>query len=143
MPFDQYPAMIHSFGVNEESGNISGIVDPGSLRTGRSRNVKRFKNAAELVEDVSSIGGVTVRRCAEVAGSLSEVVQAEELIERRAGKVHCQEITSHVFETVCSSCSVNEKAVGLENVIHENVIDADDLGLGRTRDVLVCKDPGG
>ena len=131
---DQKETVVDSFGIHEESANVSGIVDPRGLRTGRAGNVEQLENGAELVKDVSMIGAGAVCLCAVVAGSLAGVILAEELIERRAGKVHFQETTSLICETVGVSRGVNVEAGGLGTVI-----DGDDLSLGRTREVLVGK----
>jgi hypothetical protein len=80
------------------------------------------------------IGAGAVCLCAVVADSLAGVILAEELIERRTEKVHFQETTSQICETVRVSRGVNVEADSL--VI---VVDADDLGLGRVREVFVSK----
>src|SRR5260370_27206248 len=134
MPFHQYPPMIHPVGVNEESANIAGIVDPGSLRTGRAGNVEQLENRAELVKDVSKIGSGAVCLGAVVAGSLAVVILAEELIKGPARKINCHENTSAIYQTMGVSCGANVKASG-----RGIVVDSDDLSLGRTREVLVCK----
>ena len=131
---DQKETVIDSFGIHEKPANVSGIVNSCGLCTGRGGNVEQLENGAELVIDVSKIGAGAVCLCAVVTGSLSEVVLAEELIEWRAGIVHFQEMTSLICETVGIACGVNVKAGGLGIVI-----DGDDLGLGRTREVLVGK----
>src|ERR1700758_4134320 len=92
--------MIDSVGIHEGSANVSGIVDTCGLCTGRTRNFEQLKNAAVLVIEVSMIGAGAVCLCAVVSDSLAGVILAEELIERRTGKVHFQETTSQICETV-------------------------------------------
>lgn len=97
---DQKETVINSFGIHEESANVSRIIDPRSLRTGRGGNIEQFENGAEFVIDVSIIRASAVCLCAVVTGCLSEVVLAEELIEQRAGIVHFLEMTKLICETV-------------------------------------------
>ena len=125
---DQKETVIDSFGIHEEPANVSGIVDTCGLRTGRAGDIEQLENGAELVVDVRMIGAGTVRLGAVVAGSLAEVVLAEELIKGRARIADFQESTSGICETVGVSCGGNVKAGGLGIVV-----DGDDLGLGRTR----------
>src|SRR5260370_36587322 len=82
---NQKEAVINPVGINEESADLAGIVDPGGLCSGRTRNVEQFKNTTELVINVSMIGAGAVRLCAVVSGSLAEVVLAKRLFEGLAG----------------------------------------------------------
>jgi hypothetical protein len=131
---NQKEAVIDPVGINEESANAAGIVDPGGLCSGRTRNVEQFKNTTELVINVSMIGAGSVRLCAVVSGSLADVVLAKQLIEGRAGIVDSQENTSEIREPVGLSVGIDVEARSL--VV---VVDADDLGLGRVREVFVSK----
>src|SRR6267154_2060900 len=134
LPTNQKESVIHPVGINEESADPFGIVDPGRLCRGRTGNVEQFKNATELIIDVSMIGASAVCLCAVVSGSLAEVVLAKQLIEGRAGIVDFQETTPEIRETVGLSVIVDVEARSF--VI---VVDADDLGLGRVREVFVSK----
>jgi hypothetical protein len=80
------------------------------------------------------IGAGSVRLCAVVSGSLADVVLAKQLIEGRAGIVDSQENTSEIREPVGLSVGIDVEARSL--VV---VVDADDLGLGRVREVFVSK----
>src|SRR5260370_21134626 len=80
------------------------------------------------------IGAGAVRLCAVVSGSLAEVVLAKQLIEGRAGIVDFQETTPEIREAVGLSLIVDVEARSF--VI---VVDADDMGLGRAREVIVSK----
>src|SRR5260370_7563358 len=80
------------------------------------------------------IGASAVCFCAVVSGSLAEVVLAKQLIEGRAGIVDFQETTPEIREAVGLSVIVDVEARSF--VI---VVDADDLGLGRVREVFVSK----
>jgi len=134
LPTNQKESVIHPVGINEESADLFGIVDPGRLCSGRTGNVEQFKNATELIIDVSMIGASAVCLCAVVSGSLAEVVLAKQLIEGRAGIIDFQETTPEIREAVGLSVIVDVEARSF--VI---VVDADDLGLGRVREVFVSK----
>src|SRR5262249_52935986 len=121
--------------IGVEPGNLSCLVDAGGGGTGCARNGEHQKHSTHVSEElaVRVAGRVVVE-----PGRLCMGVQAEKLVDLGnrgcSRKVNGLESAAHFQEAVVGPAAVDVKSGGVGNAV---VVDANDLGLDRTREILL------
>jgi len=91
--------MVDVVAVDVESANVFPVVDACGLgAVDRLRNRDHFEDAAEFVVNVRGVGRSVVCAHAVVAGSLSAVVDAKQLVEGGSGIVNGEESAVGIAE---------------------------------------------
>ena len=133
-PGRQQKGVVGSFVVDIETGDGLAIVDAGRLGADRSGNGQHQKHAAFGVVEVGMIVVVGVRI---IAGCLVQIVYTEQLVESGARKINRLEGALNVQEAMIGPTLVDVEAGRIGAVV-----DAHNLGLSRTGEVLGGKSGG-